>query len=391
MDLRSLVVLLAVAGAAQSQAPPLPMEAKLENVWARFGVGSIIETELVTETRVSGEESAQLPASDAGHASGGAGLFGFETGVTRQIRTQTVIRRDSRQVVVRLEIKIDGQPATTGHIMKIPLVNVATAESPARRPRSIGREKVTTPVGEFECAHVQYEHREDMATGIADLWYARGLPVPVKATETATLFDGALEMKRTEALRRVVRNEPSPNPDPAESGRLPFNPSRDAQLGDWAVYTTSPRPQVLNPPSGRIDRVTKVDGNVVVVTQTLVDASGKPLLDPLIVNLSRTDAPIDLDLGGYMDGEQKVGKFVDDPLTIDGRRFACTKLSFSDRFITHGEVWYAPDVKVTGLVLEKRQSGPKSPVDEYVLAGFGASEKTLWGRSPADIFGNSSE
>jgi hypothetical protein len=185
-----------------------------------------------------------------------------------------------------------------------------------------------------------------------------------------------------------------------EAPKLPFNPWATAKVGDWSVYVTTFKgegaPNVKPILSQIVD---KVEDDKATVTASDTGIDGKPTKKATVhdmKSLSFADYAPSAKNGPAL----KVVKIEDDKRTVDGKEFACTKVSAvvgTHKTAAPSEkgpdlklcFWFSKDVKGGGLVAT--ETTIKRPNGEVVMTmevkGFGSKGRTEWGKSIADVNG----
>ncbi len=185
--------------------------------------------------------------------------------------------------------------------------------------------------------------------------------------------------------------------DDSKPTRLPFKLFAEVHVGDWWVMTGTvgdnpPRKDEEKMPIVNASRVTSVDADsVAVVTTSGLREPGhaKAEITQVVTRtLPRREAPLLDEDFGRKDAKTEFEGFKDEKRTVGGREFACKRLDFKGRN-TWGTVWFAAESP--NGVLAYSFVGPfdiDAPVAFYEgeLAGFGTAEKTLWGKTPDELF-----
>ncbi|HEX4384560.1 MAG TPA: hypothetical protein VH083_16475 [Myxococcales bacterium] len=194
-------MLLLILMAAGSPNPVLH-----ETQWARLGVGSVIETEVVAVMEVPPEWE-----SPKGSSNGMMIMFGsLHSGTSKERFIHTLIRRNSKEVVLRLESEREGKRTVIHAEQKVPLLLEELDPAIQRKltMTTIGPETIKTPAGEFHTTHTRVESTGEDAAIVADTWSSVECPVAIKEVEVSALFGGKVKSHKTTTLVRFSRAEP---------------------------------------------------------------------------------------------------------------------------------------------------------------------------------------
>jgi hypothetical protein len=180
--------------------------------------------------------------------------------------------------------------------------------------------------------------------------------------------------------------------------RLPWNPYAKATEGDWEVLVGGwmGAGGTLGDHQTFVARIAKLAGDTATVAIDNRHGDGGEHSDAqthtcptkgdlLISALSELPAPL-----------KRVRIAEDEKLTVAGREFACTRVSFA---VSQGEdrvqttIWLSKEVKGSGIVARTTMisQGGEGGTFREEIAGFGSRDKTEWGKSVeqtnADTFG----
>lgn len=191
--------------------------------------------------------------------------------------------------------------------------------------------------------------------------------------ETLTLSGGNLEKPMVFARVRRPKKKAE-----AVSDVLSWSPAAKAHAGDWSLL-------------GERAPGTK-DARLYTVAATKDDSVTLEVHDrkaekPARIELSRKDPPsAGRLLADLASGALAPARAEKETLTIDGREFACAKLTLArgdDDGAETWTVWLSQDVRGPGIVALTVTRGPKREVVlDLVLRGFGTAAATEWGRTP---------
>jgi hypothetical protein len=184
------------------------------------------------------------------------------------------------------------------------------------------------------------------------------------------------------ALAALVATAAAQDEKKPESPAAPFNPVEKAEVGDWLAYRATVKDDKNKEVTTVLLEVTKVAGDDVTVkstesmfeqvfskkkTCTLHELTGAPSEAPI------TDVKV-------KDDKKKVGD----------KEFACKLVTFKigGTDPVEASLWLSPDVKVNGLVaMDGKGTGKENAAlkIELEIVGYGAKDKTTWGKSRADV------
>lgn len=216
-------------------------------------------------------------------------------------------------------------------------------------------------------------------------------PVVGSAPTVATKPDAAIAATTTAPPPSgPARHVDDPGPHPA-----PFEAYARAHLGDWYAYrVVNNGPAMHDVRALAITWVTAAaDDHVSVSFHGRIDATGQEEsghaedFPRAGLTLERLHGD---DIGGWTIRDVT---FTDEPHTIGGRTFACTRISFASQDPmfpgkrTHTDLWISAEVPVGGLVAEHEvQDLDQMHFDmTKELVGFGTAGGPTWGARPAGL------
>ena len=191
--------------------------------------------------------------------------------------------------------------------------------------------------------------------------------------------------------------EYDPEQDPKIAGsnvQLPLNPYATARPRDWESILATWH---IGSGSGTVVRTWSIasgDEDSVKVTHQLRTTKG---IEATIDGVSSRKTSPSVNAFGFTDLKAAIVdmKTADEKLTLDGREFACTKVSYAKLWTgTHGQTrethtfWFSSAIKGAGIVAFSEKSergGEVINTAEGHVVGFGNGDDVEWGKKGADV------
>ena len=183
-----------------------------------------------------------------------------------------------------------------------------------------------------------------------------------------------------------------PRPVATTDHAAPFEAFAQARVGDWYAYRVISTGSLAETHATAMVVVSAAnDRTVVRALRGRNDATGEEPAEPSDefpragLTLERLGGD---DVGGWTLFDVAT---TPDQHVVDGRPFACTKVTFGSRDPlfpdkrTRTELWLSPEVPAGGLVAsrEEQHLGAMTFVMTEELIGFGTADGTIWGTRPA--------